>query len=181
MALQGWTLILRSRRTSPHPYHLFRRPSHRGRRIVSFAGGRGLVTCSRRWNPSMRVVRFLALTSRASRHRSRSRSSPRRATRRCRTRSSWSKAPAKDGRVRYEFSPTLPLPTYLVAIAVGPLDIVDAPAVAPNDIRSKPLPLRGVATRGRGSKLALTLRETPELVRRLEQYFGIAYPTRSST
>jgi hypothetical protein len=86
------------------------------------------------------------------------------------------KAPAKDGRVRYEFSPTLPLPTYLVAIAVGPLDIVDAPAVAPNDIRSKPLPLRGVATRGQGSKLALTLRETPELVRRLEQYFGIAYP-----
>ena len=86
------------------------------------------------------------------------------------------KAPVKDGRIRYEFSPTLPLPTYLLAIAVGPLDIVDAPAIGPNEIRRKPLPLRGVATRGQGSKLALALRETPELVRRLEQYFGIAYP-----
>ena len=87
-----------------------------------------------------------------------------------------SSSPMKDGRVRYEFSPTLPLPTYLVAVAVGPLDIVDGPAIAANDLRSKPLPLRGVATRGQGSKLQLALRETPELVRRLERYFGIAYP-----
>ena len=36
--------------------------------------------------------------------------------------------------------------------------------------------MRGVATRGQGSKLQLALRETPELVRRLERYFGIAYP-----
>ncbi|HKE43374.1 MAG TPA: M1 family metallopeptidase [Steroidobacteraceae bacterium] len=81
-----------------------------------------------------------------------------------------------DGRVKYTFAPTLPLPTYLVAIAVGPLDMVTAPPVPPNDIRKTPLPLRGVATRGQGPKLALALRETPELVRRLEQYFGIAYP-----
>jgi hypothetical protein len=82
----------------------------------------------------------------------------------------------KDGRVRYTFAPTLPLPTYLVAIAVGPLDVVTAPPIPPNEIRKTPLPLRGVATRGQGSKLATTLRETPEIVRRLEQYFGIAYP-----
>jgi len=82
----------------------------------------------------------------------------------------------KDGRVRHEFVPTLPLPTYLVAIAVGPLDIVEAPPVPANDIRQVALPLRGVATRGQGTKLALALRETPELIRRLEQYFGIPYP-----
>jgi aminopeptidase N len=82
----------------------------------------------------------------------------------------------KDGRVRHSFAPTLPLPTYLVAIAVGPLDIVTARPVPPNEIRRTPLPLRGVATRGQGSKLAITLRETPEIVRRLEQYFGMAYP-----
>jgi len=82
----------------------------------------------------------------------------------------------QDGRVRHTFTPTLPLPTYLVAIAVGPLDVVTAPSIPPNDIRKIPLALRGVATRGQGAKLALALRETPELVRRLEQYFGIAYP-----
>jgi aminopeptidase N len=86
------------------------------------------------------------------------------------------KAPMKDGRVRYEFSPTLPLPTYLVAVAVGPLDIVDAPAIPANAIRKEPLLLRGVATRAQGIKLKVALRETPELVQRLEQYFGIAYP-----
>jgi Peptidase family M1 domain/Peptidase M1 N-terminal domain/ERAP1-like C-terminal domain len=82
----------------------------------------------------------------------------------------------KDGRVKHTFAPTLPLPTYLVAIAVGPLDVVTARPIPPNEIRKTPLPLRGVATRGQGSKLATTLRETPEIVRLLERYFGIAYP-----
>jgi aminopeptidase N len=87
-----------------------------------------------------------------------------------------STAALADGRLRHEFVPTLALPTYLVAIAVGPLDIVEAPPVPANDIRRTRLPLRGVATRGQGAKLALALRETPALLLRLEQYFGIGFP-----
>ena len=53
------------------------------------------------------------------------------------------------------------LPTYLVAFAVGPLDVVDAPPIAPNDRARAALPLRGVAARGRGAELAYALEETP--------------------
>jgi aminopeptidase N len=41
-------------------------------------------------------------------------------------------APASAGMTKWTFEPTKPLPTYLVALAVGPLDIVDAGSVAPN-------------------------------------------------
>ena len=80
-----------------------------------------------------------------------------------------------DGRVRHAFEPTLPLPTYLVALAVGPFDIVDATLPA-NAVRSAPLPLRGVATRGKGPQLAYALAHTPDIVAELERYFGIPYP-----
>ena len=83
---------------------------------------------------------------------------------------------APDGLVRHRFARTLPLPTYLVALAVGPLDVVKAPDLPPNEVRRVPLPLRGVATRGQGPKLAFALQHTPDLVRRLETYFGLAYP-----
>ena len=73
--------------------------------------------------------------------------------------------------------PTLPLPTYLVAVAVGPLDIVDAPAIAANDHSQRAAAVAWVSRpAARAVKLQLALRETPELVHRLEQYFGIAYP-----
>ncbi len=87
-----------------------------------------------------------------------------------------SMTPQGDGRVKHVFAPTLPLPTYLIAVAVGPLEIVGAPSLPPNSIRSVPLPLRGITRRGQGQNLAYALRETPELIRRLEEYFGIAYP-----
>jgi alanyl aminopeptidase len=74
------------------------------------------------------------------------------------------------------FAKTEKLPTYLVAMAVGPLDVVDAPAVPASDVRKTPLPLRGIAAKGRGAELAYALRETPKLIASLEQYLGIAYP-----
>lgn len=74
------------------------------------------------------------------------------------------------------FLRTEKLPTYLVAFAVGPLDIVEAPPLAASVPRSRALPLRGIAARGRGAELAFALRETPRLLQSLEQYFGIAYP-----
>jgi alanyl aminopeptidase len=78
--------------------------------------------------------------------------------------------------VRVAFAPTPPLPSYLVAFAVGPLDIVAAPDVPPNGVRTRPLPLRGVAARGRGKEMSYALAHTGEIVATLEKYVGIAYP-----
>ncbi len=77
---------------------------------------------------------------------------------------------------RVRFEPTPPLPTYLLAWAVGPLDVVDAPALPPEGPRSRPVPFRGVAARGRGGELAYALRHTPALLVELERYFGSGYP-----
>lgn len=74
------------------------------------------------------------------------------------------------------FAVTEKLPTYLVAFAVGPFDIVQGPELAPSDVRKEPVPLRGVAVRGRGPELETALAETPKLVAELEQYFAIGYP-----
>jgi cytosol alanyl aminopeptidase len=78
--------------------------------------------------------------------------------------------------VRVHFAPTLPLPSYLIAFAVGPLDVVTAPDIAPNKVRSRPLPLRGAATRGHGAELSYALAHTGEILATLEQYFGVEYP-----
>ena len=78
--------------------------------------------------------------------------------------------------LRVHFAPTLPIPSYLVAFAVGPLDVVVAPDVPPNGVRKRPLPLRGVAAHGRGKEMAYSLAHTGEILAKLEQYFGIAYP-----
>lgn len=83
--------------------------------------------------------------------------------------------PAAGGRTLQQFEPTLPLPTYLLAFAVGPLDVVRAELPA-NAVRRTALPLRGIATRGKGPELAYALEQTPAIVARLEAYFGIPYP-----
>lgn len=80
------------------------------------------------------------------------------------------------GRVRISFEETPPLPTYLIAFAVGPLDVVDAPALPPTEVRSAPLPLRGAATRGKGDQLSFALRNTAPILEQLEDYFGTPHP-----
>ncbi|MBI2395738.1 MAG: M1 family metallopeptidase [Deltaproteobacteria bacterium] len=77
---------------------------------------------------------------------------------------------------RVTFARTAPLPTYLVAWAVGPLDVVDAPPIGPNAVRTAPLPFRALAARGRGKELAYAVAHTGELVATLEDWFGIPYP-----
>jgi cytosol alanyl aminopeptidase len=83
---------------------------------------------------------------------------------------------ADGGVVRVSFAPTRPLPSYLVAFAVGPLDVVKGPDVPPNAVRTRPLPLRGVTTKGRGPELAYALGHVGEILSALEGYFGIEYP-----
>ncbi|MBS0396174.1 MAG: M1 family metallopeptidase, partial [Proteobacteria bacterium] len=80
------------------------------------------------------------------------------------------------GRVRHEYATTPPLPTYLLAFAVGPLEVSDSVAVAPSAARGAPLPLRVVGTRGQRERFAFALQEAPALIRRLEDYFGTAFP-----
>jgi alanyl aminopeptidase len=74
------------------------------------------------------------------------------------------------------FAATQPLPTYLVAFAVGPLEVVAAPDIAPTAERPRPLPFRGIAARGKGGELGYALAETPKMLLSLERYFGSPYP-----
>ncbi|MDE2276056.1 MAG: M1 family metallopeptidase, partial [Burkholderiales bacterium] len=74
------------------------------------------------------------------------------------------------------FAPTPALPSYLIAFAVGPWDIVDGPVLAPNAVRSQPVALRGIAPRGQGPRMRYALAHTGPIVAAEEAYFGIPYP-----
>ena len=93
-----------------------------------------------------------------------------------------SNAPVKDtvnigdGKKRVVFATTAPLPTYLVALAVGEFDVVEWDPIPPNDIRQHPIPLRGVAVKGKGGDLTYALQQTAEMLEVLERYFGRSYP-----
>lgn len=69
------------------------------------------------------------------------------------------------------FHATRPLPSYLVAFAVGPFDIVETSPVGRNRVAS-----RIVVPRGRASEARHAATITPKLIELLEDYFGIAYP-----
>ena len=83
-----------------------------------------------------------------------------------------------DGLQRISFMPTSPLPTYLVAWAVGPLDVVVGPTIAASERRPLPIPLRGIAAKGQGDRLQYALERTEQFVLALEDYFDIPYPYR---
>jgi alanyl aminopeptidase len=83
-----------------------------------------------------------------------------------------------DGFIRQEFATTRPLPTYLIAIAVGPYDLVDYDTLPVNEIRRYELPLRAIAAKGLGDKLHYALENTDGILNALERYFGTPYPYR---
>ncbi len=74
------------------------------------------------------------------------------------------------------FEPTPPLPAYLVAFAVGPLDVVEGASIPANAVRGAPLPFRVLAMRGRGAKVGYAMSRVPAILAALESYFGVAYP-----
>lgn len=82
----------------------------------------------------------------------------------------------ENGMVRHEFATTKPLPTYLIAFAIGPLDIVEHAAVPANEVRDRPIPLRGVTVKGKGDQIAYALENTAGILKALETYFQIPYP-----
>jgi len=75
------------------------------------------------------------------------------------------------GSTRVRFARTRPLPPYLVALAVGPFDVVDTPPVG----RQK-RPSRIIVPRGRAADAVHAASVTPQLIATLEGYLGIAYP-----
>lgn len=81
-----------------------------------------------------------------------------------------------DGLKKITFETTRPLPTYLLSLAVGSFDVVDAGTIPPNAVRSEPIPLRGFARRGKGDELGLALETAPELVRIFEEALQQPYP-----
>ena len=66
------------------------------------------------------------------------------------------------------FGRTPALSSYLVALAVGPLEFVPVPGLA--------VPGRIVTPRGQAALAAEAVRLAPPLLSRLEEYFGIPYP-----
>lgn len=81
-----------------------------------------------------------------------------------------STTPLPDGRVRVAFAPTPPLPTYLIAFAVGPFEFVDGG-------RSRAgVPIQVVVPRGRAADAAGAAQIAAPVLATLEDWFATPYP-----
>ncbi|MCX5743455.1 MAG: M1 family aminopeptidase, partial [Proteobacteria bacterium] len=69
------------------------------------------------------------------------------------------------------FLPTPPMPSYLLAIAIGPFEVVDAGVVG-----ARHVPLRVAVMAGDRGRAAIARRLAPGLVAKLEAYFGSPLP-----
>jgi len=77
--------------------------------------------------------------------------------------------------VRHQFATTLPLPTYLTAFYAGPF-VIQSGAVPPTAERKTPLPLRVVGTKPNRDRTDFAMQNSINIVGRLEDYFGQAFP-----
>ncbi len=68
----------------------------------------------------------------------------------------------------FEFATTPPLPTYLVAFAVGDFDVREG--------ERAPLPMRLITTKGKSGLGQIALDDTAALVKEGASYFGVGYP-----
>ena len=69
------------------------------------------------------------------------------------------------------FKETKPLPSYLVAFAVGPFEYVNAGVAGRNKV-----PVRIVVPKGKAAEAKYAAEVTASILTRLENYFGIPYP-----
>jgi len=76
-----------------------------------------------------------------------------------------------DGMKTVKFAETQPLPSYLVAFAVGDMELVDAGTTGKKNTR-----VRIVVPRGHSAEAKYAAETTPTIVKLLENYFGIPYP-----
>ena len=75
------------------------------------------------------------------------------------------------GMKRVRFAQTRPLPSYLIAFAVGPFDIVEAGKAGRNAT-----PVRILTPRGQGPLARYAVQVTPRLLEMTEEYTGIPHP-----
>ena len=73
------------------------------------------------------------------------------------------------------FKETKPLPSYLVAFAVGPFEYVDAGTVGKAKV-----PIRIVVPKGKSDQAKYAAEVTAPILNRLEEYFGITFPYEKS-
>lgn len=73
---------------------------------------------------------------------------------------------------RVRFDTTAPVPSYDVALAVGPFDIVDGGKVG-----SRAMPVRYIVPKGRAPEVRFALSSTPQLVKRVEDVLDQPYPS----
>jgi alanyl aminopeptidase len=81
------------------------------------------------------------------------------------------RTPNADGTETFEFAATPPLPSYLVAVAAGPLVRVDAGKAGKNGV-----PLGVIVPRGLEGQARYPAQSAGKLIDILEDYFGMPYP-----
>ncbi|HXE61946.1 MAG TPA: M1 family metallopeptidase [Bryobacteraceae bacterium] len=81
----------------------------------------------------------------------------------------------RDGLKTVVFRETKPLPSYLVALAVGPFEFVDGGKAGQNHV-----PVRIVVPKGKAAQAKYAAEVTATILTRLEDYFGIPYPYEKS-
>ncbi|MDX2013759.1 MAG: M1 family metallopeptidase [Myxococcaceae bacterium] len=82
-----------------------------------------------------------------------------------------SREPVAGGLERVRFAKSPPMPSYLVAVAVGPFDFVDAGRHG-----QKKTPVRIVTPKGKAGEAAYAAQTSGPILERLEAYFGSPYP-----
>ncbi len=76
-----------------------------------------------------------------------------------------------DGGRTFAFAPTRPIPSYLVALGVGPFDVVNAGTAGRNRT-----PIRVIVPKGHAAEARWAAETTGPILEVLEDYFGIPYP-----
>jgi len=79
------------------------------------------------------------------------------------------RTPRKNGRERFDFKPTPPLPSYLVAFAAGPFEVVPAKGTTS-------VPLRIITLKGMAKRAGYAAKHSPGLLAATEKYFGMKSP-----
>jgi alanyl aminopeptidase len=82
-----------------------------------------------------------------------------------------SREPVAGGLERVRFAKSPPMPSYLVAVAVGPFDFVDG-----GRFGQKKTPVRIVTPKGKAAEAVYAAQTTGPILERLEAYFGSPYP-----